>query len=77
MYFAIILYSLALVFSLLSFVMKKGNYLFAIAGILTLLASALYCYFMQYDLIYSLLGFAAIGVVLLFSICMRGGKREL
>lgn len=74
---AIILFVLALGMSLILFVSKRFSLVIFLCAIGLLSAGGLYCYFMQYDLVYSLLAFGGIAVILLIYMMIKGGKREL
>lgn len=74
---AIIIYVVAFLLALVSFVWKKLSLVSSICAIAAMLAGGLYCYFMQYDLVYSILGFGGIALFLLIYLVIRGGKREL
>ena len=74
---AIVIYVVAFLLALISFVWKRLSLVSSICAIAAMLAGGLYCYFMQYDLVYSLLAFGGIAVILLIYMMIKGGKREL
>ena len=73
---AIFLFSFAFLFALLSLLGKKLSFGMALSSILTLLASALYCYFQQLGMIYPLLSLLLFVCFLLLRLKSQGDKHE-